>query len=324
MSATAIAHTNIALIKYWGKADPALRLPLTNSLSMTLDKFYTQTTLNLQASDQFFLNNAQQTGQSAERVFTYLHRLERRLQLPTKHYLVNSINHVPTSAGLASSSSAFAALAAAFAQLHHLDLTKQELSILARLGSGSATRSIFGGFAEWQTGTDQTSYAIPIDEHPQLDLQLLVVELDQAPKKISSTIGMQRAQTSPFYQTWLDRNPSEIAQMKAAIQAGNFDQIGKLAELNANEMHALNLTAQEPFTYFEPATIKLIKLVQDWRADGLACYYTMDAGPNVKILTSLKNSKVIRQRLAQLLPSAKIVVTNFGTGVKSWSNSDME
>lgn len=324
MSATAIAHTNIALIKYWGKADPALRLPLMNSLSMTLDKFYTETTLSLQAGDQFILNGDVQTPADSQRVFSYLHLLEQRLHLPSRHYLVKSDNHVPTSAGLASSSSAFAALAAAFVQLYQLALSRQDLSRLARLGSGSATRSIFGGFAEWKTGTDASSYAVPIDEHPQLDLHLLVVELDQQPKKISSTLGMRRAQTSPFYQTWLERNPGEIAQMKAAIKQGDFDKIGQLAELNASEMHALNLTAQPPFTYFEPATIQIIKLVQAWREAGLACYYTIDAGPNVKILTSLKNCKVISSRLAQLLPSAKIVVTNFGPGVKSWSNSDME
>lgn len=324
MSATAIAHTNIALIKYWGKADPALRLPLMSSLSMTLDEFYTQTRLQVQADDQFILNHQLQTKTASRRVFAYLHLLENRLHLPAQHYLVESINHVPTSAGLASSSSAFAALAAAFAELHQLHLNRQDLSRLARLGSGSATRSIFGGFVEWKTGTDASSYAIPIDEHPHLAMRLLVVELDQNPKKISSTIGMQRAQTSPFYQTWLDRNPSEIRQMKAAIEQTDLNQIGQLAELNANEMHALNLTAQPPFTYFEPATLQIIKWVQAWRAAGLDCYYTIDAGPNVKIITSLKNCKVISDRLAQRLPSAKIVVTNFGPGVKSWSNSDME
>ncbi|MCI1290551.1 MAG: diphosphomevalonate decarboxylase [Lactobacillus sp.] len=324
MSATAIAHTNIALIKYWGKADPDLRLPLMNSLSMTLDKFYTETTLSWQTSDQFFLNGKLQAAADSQRVFSYLHLLERRLNLPNRHYLVRSVNHVPTSAGLASSSSAFAALAAAFDQLQQLHLSRQDLSRLARLGSGSATRSIFGGFAEWQAGDDANSYAVPIDERPKLDLHLLVVELDQQPKKISSTIGMQRAQTSPFYQTWLERNPDEIAQMKLAIQQADFDKIGQLAELNANEMHALNLTAQPPFTYFEPATMQIIKWVQAWRAAGIPCYYTIDAGPNVKILTSLKNCKVLSSRLAQLMPSAKIVVTNFGPGVKSWSNSDME
>lgn len=322
MTGFAIAHANIALIKYWGKADPKLRLPLMNSLSLTLDKFYTQTAVAFSPSDQFYLNQKRQGPAASKRVFAYLQLLTEKLGLPARHYAIRSINHVPTSAGLASSSSAFAALAGAFAQLWGLDCSRKDLSRLARLGSGSACRSIFGGFAEWKKGSDQTSYAFPIDEHPQFDLRLLVVELDQGPKKISSTQGMQEAQTSPFYPSWLARNPLEIKQMRTAIQEQDFQQLGRVAELNANEMHTLNLTAARPFTYFEPATIKVIKLVQAWRSQGLPCYYTIDAGPNVKLLTSLKNCKVLQANLAQELPSAKMVVTNFGPGIKSWSKPD--
>lgn len=150
MKNTVRAHTNIALIKYWGKADPILRLPLMSSLSMTLDAFYTDTSIEkTDGENAFYLNNVKQEGKAQERVFAYLEKLKEKFNCNDK-LIVKSINHVPTSAGLASSSSAFAALAAAFCKLYDLDVDKTELSRLARIGSGSASRSIFGGFAIWQ------------------------------------------------------------------------------------------------------------------------------------------------------------------------------
>ena len=197
-----------------------------------------------------------------------------------------------------------------------LDLSKKELSRLARLGSGSATRSVYGGFVEWKKGfDDESSYAAPIDENPDLDLSLLAIEVNTKQKKISSTKGMQLAQTSPFYQPWLARNEEEIAEIKQAIQNNDFTRIGELSELSANEMHACNLTAKEPFTYFEPETIKIIKLVEDLRKNGIECYYTIDAGPNVKILCTLRNRKDIISAVQKTLTNVKIVVASFGPGV---------
>ncbi len=318
MKKTARAHTNIALIKYWGKSDEMLHLPLMSSISMTLDAFYTDTSFERcpkANEDIFFLNDQRIEISKSQRVITYVHRLQNMFGLK-EHFRIDSTNHVPTSAGLASSASAFAALAASFAKAYHLDCSLNELSRLARLGSGSASRSIFGGFVEWQKGHDNMdSFAIPINEAPKLDLCLLAVEVDAAPKKLASSVGMKKAQGSPFFPIWLKQNETEIAQMRTAIAHDDFDGIGKLAEQNANEMHAINLTARPGFTYFEPDTIKVIQLVHQLREEGIDCYYTIDAGPNVKILCQLRNHQIIQERLQKVLSHVKIVFAQFGPGI---------
>lgn len=315
MKKTVRAHTNIALIKYWGKKDAKLRLPLMSSLSMTLDKFYTDTSIEVADKNVFYLNGKKQTDESSKRVFAYLELLKQKFGI-NDLLAVNSINHVPTAAGLASSSSAFAALASAFCAYYNINVDQKELSRLARLGSGSASRSIYGGFAIWQKGhDDESSFAYALDEHPKMDLHLLAVELNQNKKKISSTRGMQDAQSSPFFEPWIARNELELKEMIAAIQANDFSKLGSLAELNASEMHAINLTANPPFTYFEPDTIKAIKLVQNLRQQGIECYYTIDAGPNVKVLCQLKNVKDIKEHFESCFNNVNIVDASFGPGV---------
>ncbi|WP_027825604.1 diphosphomevalonate decarboxylase [Lactobacillus psittaci] len=317
MNNTARAHTNIALIKYWGKKDADLRLPLMSSISMTLDAFYTDTNLVLDTEDKrFYLNGELVTGKASERVISYVERLQKLFHVSGNFHVISQ-NHVPTSAGLASSSSAFAALAASFVKAYQLDISKKGLSILARLGSGSATRSIFGGFAIWHQGQNSaTSFGEAIDETPEMDLRMIAVELNTKQKKISSTQGMEMAKTSPFFIPWIHENEAQIIDMKAAIENNDFTSLGELAEQNASQMHAVNLACETPFTYFEPETVALIHLVQDLRKQGLECYYTIDAGPNVKILTELRNSKEIQKAVKQLLPTVKIVESGFGPGIQ--------
>lgn len=315
MKKTARAHTNIALIKYWGKKDPRLRLPLMSSLSMTLDKFYSETSIQEADENVFYLNGIKQNSNAASRVFNYLKVLQDRFGV-SGNLKVESSNHVPTAAGLASSSSAFAALAASFCSFYHYEVDLTTLSRLARLGSGSAARSIFGGFAVWQKGTDDlSSYAYSLEENPQMDLHLLAVELSQAPKSISSTKGMQLAQSSPFFKPWLSRNELELNEMIKAIKNNDFEKLGSLAELNASEMHAINLSAQPGFTYFLPETVKAINLVHKLRKKGIECYYTIDAGPNVKVLTQLKNVKEIVKNFRSEFNNVKIIDASFGPGV---------
>ncbi|MDF7638923.1 diphosphomevalonate decarboxylase [Lactobacillus sp. ESL0791] len=316
MNQTVRAHTNIALIKYWGKKDDQLRLPLMSSLSMTLDKFYTDTRIEQSATgNAFYLNNIKQPGKSADRVFAYLKLLQEKFAV-SGNLAIYSTNHVPTAAGLASSSSAFAALAGAFCDCYGITVNKKELSILARMGSGSASRSVYGGFAIWQKGSNSSdSYAYALDETPTLDLHLLVIELDQMPKKLSSTAGMKAAQTSPFFTPWIERNEDELNAMIAAIKQQDFSTIGKIAELNASEMHAVNLTAQPGFTYFEPATIAAINLVHTLRAQGIECYYTIDAGPNLKILCQLRNVKEITKEFETKFKNVNIIDATFGSGI---------
>lgn len=324
MKKIARAHTNIALIKYWGKQNAALRLPLMSSLSMTLDAFYTDTYLEPSQQEQFYLNGQLIEGPEAQRVFNYLHLLQRRYG-KSGNLSVHSQNHVPTAAGLASSSSAFAALAAAFAEYYQLPVNETELSRMARLGSGSASRSVFGGFAVWQKGTDdQSSFAYSLDSNPDLDLQLLAVEINTGAKKRSSTKGMQAAQTSPFFAPWIKRNSLELSQMINAIKNHDFTRIGQLAELNASEMHAVNLTAQPGFTYFEPTTIGVIQLVHEMRQNGIEVYYTIDAGPNVKLLCQLKNVKIVKEKLVSAFDHVKIINASFGPGIQYLDNYELD
>ncbi|CAH1854961.1 diphosphomevalonate decarboxylase [Convivina intestini] len=309
---TATAHTNIALIKYWGKKDAQLNLPTTSSLSLTLDEFYTTTTVKNSNIDQLIIN-----GQMADptRVHHFLDGLRAELG-DFSPLLISSQNHVPTAAGLASSASAFAALTAAATRHLGLDLPLTTLSRLARRGSGSATRSLFGGFALWQAGTnDQTSYANALPT-PNIPISLLVVEISGLQKKISSSEGMQRAMTSPNYEQWVHDANWQITAMQAALQASDLTRVGQLAEDNALAMHALNLSAKDRrFTYFTPQTIQVLDLVKKLRQAGLIAYATLDAGPNVKIITHSDQAAYIQAQLHQELPKLRVTIAHPGPGV---------
>ncbi|KRK64752.1 diphosphomevalonate decarboxylase [Companilactobacillus tucceti DSM 20183] len=318
MTKTARAFTNIALIKYWGKKNQQLKLPWTNSLSLTLDRFYTDTTSEIIDSDKdvIYLNESLLDEQKSKRIVNYLNNTRKQFGF-TEHFKINSINHVPTSAGFASSASGFAALAASIDQTMDLKLTKTQLSILARNGSGSASRSIYGGFVEWIAGdNNENSYAVPIDENPDIDLEVLSVVVNQKAKKISSTIGMEKSvETSPFYPNWVKLVSSETIEIKEAIKQKDIQKIGEIAEHNAMSMHALTLSANPAFTYFEPKTVEIIHLIQELRQKGIMAYVTIDAGPNVKILGTHKSIEQVKTYLNNL-SDVTTVVANIGHGIQ--------
>ncbi|MCI1901244.1 MAG: diphosphomevalonate decarboxylase [Bifidobacteriaceae bacterium] len=319
-AATARAHTNIALIKYWGKKDAALRLPFTSSISMTLEKFYADTSFTLLPSTQeseFILDGEQVSASAAARVMTYVATLQQRHGV-SGTFRIESHNHVPISAGLASSSSAFCALAAAFAAAYELDVDRTELSRMARLGSGSATRSVFGGFAKWERGhDDETSVTRPLDEHPSLDLSLTAVEVDTSPKAVPSTVGMRRtAETSPYYPVWVENTEKACGLMERAIAAQDFTRIGELAQQSALDMHALTMTARPGFTYFQPETLAAISTVEALNDAGVECYFTIDAGPNIKVLSRAENVEEIANRFRAHMPAVTLTTTSFGPGVE--------
>ncbi|WP_125568002.1 diphosphomevalonate decarboxylase [Companilactobacillus insicii] len=316
---TARAYTNIALIKYWGKKDKQLKIPYTNSLSLTLDKFYTDTKSEIIDSDkdQIYLNDELLDDAKSKRITNYLDFVRNYFGFD-QHFLVKSVNHVPTSAGFASSASGFAALAASINQTMKLNLDNRSLSILARNGSGSASRSIYGGFVEWIAGTsNDTSYAVPIDEHPNIDLSLLSVVISQDTKKISSTSGMENSvKTSPFYDNWVTLVSSEINEIKQAIAQKDVQKIGELSEHNAMSMHALTLSANPSFTYFAPETIRVIQLVKSLRSQGVLAYVTIDAGPNVKIICTKESAEIVQKYIDDNLPAVTTVVANIGNGIQ--------
>ncbi len=319
LTRTARAYTNIALIKYWGKKNQQLKLPYTNSLSLTLDRFYTDTKATIINADKdiVYLNDKLLDNTQNKRILNYLETI-RNFYSFSDHFQIDSVNHVPTSAGFASSASGFAALAAAINETKKLNLSRREMSILARNGSGSASRSIYGGFVEWQAGHDNaSSFAVPIDETPDIDLSLLSVVINQHSKKISSTVGMENSvKSSPFYPNWVTLVSSEIKEIKQAIAQKDLQKIGEISEHNAMSMHALTLSADPSFTYFAPETIRIIQLIQELRRKGLFAYATIDAGPNVKIICTKESLPKVQTYIEQQLSDVTTVVANIGPGIQ--------
>lgn len=315
------AYTNIALIKYWGKENQALILPKNNSLSLTLDGFYTETEVLFTeeaTKDCFYLDGVKQSEQATKKVTTFLNLVRERANCPF-FAVVRSHNHVPTAAGLASSASGLAALAGACNQALGLNLAPKELSKLARRGSGSACRSIFGGFVEWERGdSDETSYALPIDAQGwEQELAMIFLLINDQPKDVSSREGMQRTvETSAFYPQWVKEAQEDLHIAKEAIQHHDFQKLGVVMEANALKMHATTLAAVPPFTYWSPDSLRAMNLVRSIRQAGLPCYFTMDAGPNVKVLCQKKDVAAIFEALSSTFSDQQMVVAYAGPGIE--------
>lgn len=284
-----------------------------------MDKFYTDTSVSFdktKAEDEFYLNGELQSDSSLKKVQPILDLVREESGIQHKA-IVQSTNHVPTAAGLASSASGMAALAGAASLAAGLDLSKKDLSRLARRGSGSASRSIYGGFVEWQKGTgDEDSHAVPIDD-AQWDIGMLFIILNKKKKDVSSREGMKRmVETSPFVTAWIESTEKDLVSMKEAIKERDFEKIGTLTERSAFKMHATNMGAIEPFTYWEPDSIVAIQLVQTLRSEGFSCYFTMDAGPNVKVLCRMSEAKEIQNRLAARFGEENVLLSGIGEGLK--------
>lgn len=301
MKITAQANANIALIKYWGKRNLKLNLPLNNSISLTLDKLNTTTTVEFSQkhkNDIFILNNKEENPQ---KISDHLNIVRKKAKI-NLHAKVESKNNFPTACGLASSSSGFAALSLAAAKAAKLNLSHQELSILARKGSGSASRSIFGGFSEWEKGQkslDESSFAKQILA-PQdwLDFRIIISVLTQKQKVTSSREGMLKTVlTSPMYKCWLNSINTDLKEMKKAITQKNFSLVGNIAELNCLKMHSTMLTSNPPLLYWLPQTVEIMHAIWNWRKQGLEAYFTIDAGAQVKIMCQKKDIQNVEIKL---------------------------
>lgn len=318
MRATAVAHPNIALIKYWGKRDEALSLPATGSLSLTLDIAPTRTSVTLAPGaevDTATWRGEPMSGGELDRVRRFLD-LVRELAGSPVRAVVETANEIPTGAGLASSASGFAALAAAASAAYGLHLSPRDLSRLARRGSGSASRSVFGGLVEWYPGEDDaTSYAEPIEA--ELDLALVVAVLTAARKPVGSREAMRRTVTSsPFFPAWVDTVPGELIEMRQAIARADFTAVGELAESNALRMHATMLGAVPPVRYWTADTVAALDLVGQLRRDGVEAYATIDAGPNVKVLCRPDDTAAVAARFTETFAGLDILVSGSGPGVR--------
>lgn len=299
MTQTVRAHTNIALIKYWGKKDKSLKIPFNSSLSLTLDKFYTDTRVTYDESytkDIFILDDVEVEGHIAKRVVWFMDQIRARYGI--KDYAkIESWNHVPKEAGLASSASAFAALAKA-ATLH-LNLSDQELSRLSRLGSGSASRSIYGDFVRWNKGTnDEDSYAEPVDVPQWDDIRMVVCLVNDGPKPYLSSMAMDvTSDESVYYDAWVKQSQIDLVEMETALMSHDIKRVGEIAQANALRMHASLLAVN--MWYFEPETIRIMNVVRELQKT-IPVYFTMDAGPNVKILTTANHVDTLIEALGDV------------------------
>ncbi|MBM7543090.1 diphosphomevalonate decarboxylase [Amphibacillus cookii] len=321
MKATVRAHTNIALIKYWGKRDENLFLPTNSSLSITLDRFYTETTVHFDhclSEDVFWLNHVQADQKETKKIRAFLNKV-RDLTGEVRSARVESVNHVPTASGFASSASGFAALAGATVKASGVTLSERELSQIARQGSGSACRSIFGGFVEWQKGiaTDGSdSYAVQLLDQKAWDLRILAIEVSTEAKKVLSREGMKRTvATSPFYQGWLKATEVDLVTAKKAIAQRSFTLLGETLESNALKMHATTLGADPPFMYWQSSTLIVMETVQALRDKGLEAYFTIDAGPNVKVICKPEVEQKLINELSRLDVVKHIYPCQIGPGL---------
>ena len=305
------AHTNIALIKYWGKRDKDLFLPMNSSLFLTLEAFYTDTKVVFDerlTRDHFLLNGKEQTEKESAKISHFLD-LFREYIGEERFARVESLNFVPTAAGLASSASAFAALALAVADALQLDMTRQELSTFARRGSGSSTRSLFGGFVEWDMGTSsEDSMAHPIDD-ADWDVGMLVLAVDTQEKKIASRVGMEHTvRTSPFYPAWVESSKEDLLAIKEAIAAKDLEKVGQITEHNGMKMHATTLSASPPFTYWSADSLLAQEAVRKVREKlQIPAFITMDAGPNVKVLCRASDLQTLTEALSAYFPAEKMI-----------------
>jgi diphosphomevalonate decarboxylase len=307
-SATARACANIALVKYWGKRGGArseLNLPATGSLSLTLAALVTETTVAFDpalADDAVSLDGDPAVGEPLARVAGFLDVVRARAGIATRA-LVTSVNRFPTASGLASSASGFAALAVAATRAAGLALSPRELSMLARRGSGSAARSLFGGFVRMHAGDrDEDAVAEPIATTLADRVRVVIAVVGRgAPKSEGSRDAMTHvAATSPLYRGWLELVPRDLAAAEAAIAAGDLAALGELAEANALAMHATAIAARPSIVYWRPATIALLAAVRTLRATGHAAWATIDAGPHVKVLTTPEEADHVARALAMI------------------------
>ncbi len=319
MTKTAYAHPNIAFIKYWGNRDDALRLPVNGSVSMNLAALRTKTSVtfrdDLKDGDVLTVNGQEVTGASMNRAAKFMDEV-RRLSGEERFAEIVSENNFPMGAGIASSASAFAALALAGSAAAGLDLSERDCSRLARMGSGSACRSVPGGFCEWLYGSgDADSVSVSIAPAEHWDLTDLIAVISGEHKKVGSSAGHGMAATSPYQSARVADAPARIEKCRSAILNKDFAALAEVSERDCLLMHAVMMTSTPPLLYWEPASIALVKGVKAWREEGIPCFCTLDAGPNVHILCPSEAADEIRSRVERV-PGVKDILSS-GPGGKA-------
>jgi diphosphomevalonate decarboxylase len=320
VKASAIAHSNIALIKYWGRSrdhDPNMNIPSNDSVSMTkhglADDIHLQTHTTIDFSEKYQedtanLDGAALTGRNMDRILRVVDPLREYAGVDAKFRMMSS-NDFPTQAGLASSSSGFAALAIATVNALNIDFTKEEISKYARLGSGSAARSIHGGFVYWNKGNSHdTSFAQQICGPNEFDINAVIAIVHEGKKEVTSDIGHKSAYTSPFDAVRIRKSEEQAKEIKKAILDDDFTKVGEIAEENCKYMHAVMMTSTPPLFYWNPDTLRLIKSTQQMRREGLECYFTIDAGPNVHYFCRSEDTYELQKMLEEIEAVRKTIL----------------
>ena len=318
MKATAIAPSNIAFIKYWGKKNKLLKIPENGSISMNLSNLTTTTTVEFDAryKEDYVLINNKNDKESANKVIEHLELIRQRAKIRDRAK-VHSLNNFPVGTGLSSSASGFAALTLAASHAAGLHLSEKELSMLARQGSGSACRSIPDGIVEWLGGdTSATSYAKSLYPPDYWAIVDIVAIISKEKKDLSSTEGQKLVSTSPFFQTRLAHINAKIAKIKALLKAKNFTEFGQLVENEALELHAIMLTSTPSLIYWQPKTIELMKLIKKWRSEGLEVYFTVNTGQDMHLIIEDKNKAKLLKKLQEVDGIREIIVNRPSVGTK--------
>lgn len=323
MKTTAIAPSNIAFTKYWGRKDEVLRLPENASISMSLSNLLTTTTVEFSdqyTKDELILNGQTPKDIELERVTKHLDRIRTLANIQQKAK-VSSNNNFPIAVGLSSAASGFAALTLAAVKAAGLNLSEKELSILARQASGSACRSIPSGFVEWLDGnTSDTSYATQIFPPDHWAIADVVAVVSTVRKEVSTSLGHTKAQSSPFMSLRLSRMKDKNEKVKKLIKEKNLKELGELIEQEALELHSIMLTQYPPLIYWTPGTLMIMKMVSQWRNEGIPVYFTLNTGQNIHLICEMDDAKKVKAKLEELDFVNEIIVNTPGEGARLSQN----
>lgn len=315
MRATAIAQPNIALIKYWGKRDAERNLPAVGSISITLAALHTTMTVTPDASrpDDVLVVNGRQDPAALPRVSRCLDAVAGR---DRERAGIESRGNFPIAAGLASSASAFAALVVAADAAYGTGHDTGALAGLAGRASGSAARSVYGGFVELAPGTDdvEAGSMLGLEEWP---LEVVVAITTPAAKPVSSGEAMETSRrTSPFYGRWVEQQPADLDEARAAIASRDFPRLGAVAEHNCLKMHSVMWASRPPIVYWNSATLNCLETVRRLQADGVDVFFTIDAGPQVKAVCLPAAAPLVREALAATAGVVEIMESGLGPGAR--------
>lgn len=306
----AVASPSLAIVKYWGKQDSRQNTPATPSLGITLSGIETRTAVTRgRERDAVVVDDTPQELSRYVPFFTYL-----RERLCTEaRFHAESRSNFPAAAGLASSSSGFAALALGCAAAAELEPSREQLSEVARIGSASAARALFGGFTALEAGA---AHAVQLrDEHFWPELRIVIAVTQPETKETSSRDGMERARlTSPYYRAWVNDSRLLFTTATEALEERDIEKLGTVARMSYLRMFATMFSSTPPLIYWQPESVSLIRLCEELRREGVTAWETMDAGPQVKMLTLDNDVEHLVSEIEERMPQVKTIVTRPGAG----------